>query len=175
MDSEGRLVHANRAAYAWNRCVHPWLTEDGRVHLPTSQARQDLAQALLLARRGRRSLVTLCWQQVTRCLAVLPLQGMRGTDSGLVLLLLGRVDLCPTLTLELVGHTWGLTASELRVLRALCTDLQPAVVARRFGVSITTVRSQISSIRAKTGTQSIRELLCLVSQLPPMAPVLAAA
>jgi DNA-binding CsgD family transcriptional regulator len=41
-------------------------------------------------------------------------------------------------------------------------------LAQRHGVSLTTVRSQIGSLRAKTGAGSIRNLVRQVSLLPPM-------
>jgi len=53
-------------------------------------------------------------------------------------------------------------------LAGLCEGLHPRELAQRHGVSLTTVRSQIGSLRAKTGAGSIRNLVRQVSLLPPM-------
>jgi len=62
----------------------------------------------------------------------------------------------------------GLTGGEGRVLAALCGGARPAEVAREHGVALSTVRSQIGSIRLKTGAASIRDLLAQVARLPPL-------
>jgi hypothetical protein len=41
-------------------------------------------------------------------------------------------------------------------------------VASAHGVALSTVRSQIGSIRLKTGAASIRDLLAQVARLPPL-------
>jgi DNA-binding CsgD family transcriptional regulator len=61
-----------------------------------------------------------------------------------------------------------LTSAETAVLQALCAGLDPMEIARHNGVAVCTVRSQIGSVRAKTGAASIRELLCRIAALPPM-------
>ena len=65
-----------------------------------------------------------------------------------------------------------LTAAEQQVLQSLCAGLQPQEIAQRHGVAISTVRTQIASVRAKTATESIRDLVAMVAQLPPMQGVL---
>jgi DNA-binding CsgD family transcriptional regulator len=54
------------------------------------------------------------------------------------------------------------------VLAALCDGDDPSGIARRFGVAVSTVRSQIASIRQKTRSTSIRELVRQVAVLPPI-------
>jgi DNA-binding CsgD family transcriptional regulator len=54
----------------------------------------------------------------------------------------------------------------------LCAGLDPQEVASQQGVAISTVRSQISSIRSKTGAPSIRELVRQVAVLPPLVNAL---
>ena len=47
-----------------------------------------------------------------------------------------------------------------------------AGIARRFGVALSTVRTQISSIRQKTRSSSLRALVRQVALLPPIVSVL---
>ena len=54
------------------------------------------------------------------------------------------------------------------MLQALCDGLRPKEVARRCEVAVSTIRTQISSIRTKTQTASIRDLVSRVSVLPPI-------
>jgi DNA-binding CsgD family transcriptional regulator len=54
----------------------------------------------------------------------------------------------------------------------LCEGLRPSDIARRQRVAISTVRTQIGSIRLKTGASSITSLLREIALLPPMAHAL---
>jgi DNA-binding CsgD family transcriptional regulator len=66
----------------------------------------------------------------------------------------------------------GLTPAETRVLELLCAGVRPTEIAGRAGVAVSTVRTQIGSIRAKTGAASIRELVRQVAVLPPLVGAL---
>ncbi len=58
------------------------------------------------------------------------------------------------------------------MLQALCDGLDPMQIARHNGVAVCTIRSQIGSLRAKTGAASIRELLSRVAALPSLGTAL---
>jgi DNA-binding CsgD family transcriptional regulator len=58
------------------------------------------------------------------------------------------------------------------VLEHLCGGVRPTEIAQRQGVAVSTVRTQIGSIRAKTGATSIRELVRQVAVLPPLVGAL---
>lgn len=64
-----------------------------------------------------------------------------------------------------------LTRQEACVLDALCAGLSPTCIAADRRVAISTVRTQIASIRGKCGATNINHLLQQVAQLPPMAVV----
>lgn len=72
-------------------------------------------------------------------------------------------------TLETLAVLYGLTPAERRVLRELAQERSPIQIAEVTGVSIRTVRSQLSSIFSKTGARSQRDLLALALGLPPFA------
>ena len=58
------------------------------------------------------------------------------------------------------------------MLLQLSQGSKPKDIAAAHGVALSTVRSQISSIRAKTHTTSIRDLSSRVAALPPFASAL---
>ena len=68
------------------------------------------------------------------------------------------------------GH--ALTPTEEKVLAVLCQGHSAPQVARRLGVAVSTVRSHVRSLCAKTRTNSVRELVSKVATLPPVAPAL---
>jgi DNA-binding CsgD family transcriptional regulator len=177
----GRLRHANEAARRELATGSRLRLEAQTLH-PTQKGQQAMLQiALAEAALGRRRLITL-GGQANDCLpvAVVPLvdTGMEAAElpgETLVLMLLGKQQPCEVLTLDFFARDQGLTGAEARVLRALCGGLRPKEVARQFDVAVSTVRSQIGSIRAKTQTASIRDLVHRVTSLPPMSPALSAA
>lgn len=63
-----------------------------------------------------------------------------------------------------LGALFGLTPVEARLVADLLTDLTPAESGDRRGVAISTVRSQLRSIFAKTGTTRQSELMNLVNR-----------
>jgi DNA-binding CsgD family transcriptional regulator len=81
---------------------------------------------------------------------------------------MGKRTVCERLTVQWFARAHALTPTETRVLEALCEGDQPREVAARHQVGMATVRSQIGSIRNKTGAESIRELVRRVAVLPPM-------
>ena len=52
--------------------------------------------------------------------------------------------------------------------------MRPTQIARQLNVTVSTVRTQIGSIRAKTGAASISDLVRQMAVLPPMLSVLRA-
>ena len=95
-------------------------------------------------------------------------------QRGVCALLLGRSSVCEDLSLQCFAGNRGVTAAETRVLAALGRGVTPAEIAREQGVKISTVRTQISAIRQKTGTGTITALVRLVAGLPPMVGALRA-
>jgi DNA-binding CsgD family transcriptional regulator len=69
-------------------------------------------------------------------------------------------------------NAYKLTAAEVRLVFGLFDGLSPADYANRSGVSIATVRSQIASVREKTGARNQTDLIRLlaVADLPISRP-----
>ncbi len=143
-----------------------------------AQRAQDVApllDALAGAQRGLRKLLRLGTGAQRVSVSVVPLaQGSRhgGWAGAATLLVLGKRQLCSALSVQAYAGSVGLTAAETRVLELLCSGARPAAVAAQVGVALSTVRTQIASIRAKTGASSLRELVQLVAVLPPLVGAL---
>ncbi len=173
LNAQGALRHANQLG---RRELAQGLSlqfSNGRVHSAQSGEQHILLQALVDANLGRRRLLTLGDDKQALSIAVVPLLAEDRTHGeNLIVLILGRRQSCETLTIDFFARTQGLTAAEARVLQSLCDGLRPKEIARQFDVAISTIRSQISSIRTKTQTNSIRDLVGRVTTLPPMTPAM---
>lgn len=127
------------------------------LHDALDSAQRKGLQRLLTLRDGRGEAVTL---------AVLPVDG-DGAASGAVLVF-GKRKVCGELSTEAFARHHGLTAAESRVLRQLCDGCQAAEIAQLQGVALSTVRTQILSIREKTSASNIGALVRHVASLPPL-------
>lgn len=139
----------------------------GEVCALTPQGERALERSMTLARTGVRDLLNVNKATSRTTVAVVPLAGPE--DDGHALLIFAKPRLCDASTLALFARSCDLTAAESNVLAAVCEGKRPHEVARQHGVQVSTVRSQLLSIRQKTRSGSIRELVQTVSLLPPMA------
>jgi DNA-binding CsgD family transcriptional regulator len=169
------VLHANHAARASLNAQHPLqlLGQELRARLAKDVA--PLHMALHGARRGLRKLLTVGEGGQRAGIAVVPLPG-DGGQSGFgeqaTLLVLGRREVAGGLSVQGFAREHRLSPSEAQVLQALCEGCCPNEIAERHGVKIATVRTQIANIRAKTGAESIRDLVQQVAVLPPMVGTL---
>ena len=161
--------------YANKMALRECLRLDGlRIHDQHVRARDardqsNLVGAIERALRGRRSLVTLGREEPPQSLAVVPVASQQNDGlSTAALLVFGKRRVCETLSLEFFAQAHRLTNAEVAVLRGLCDGLSPVQLAERIGVAISTIRTQIGSVREKTATASIRELVGRVVVLPPI-------
>jgi len=165
---EARVVYANQVARAELDHEHP-LQLLGRELRPRSP--RDLAalrQALLNAlRRGAQAMVTMRGAAGgSVSVSIVPLLDDGAAPAAL--LVFGKRRACEELSTDAFAREHGLTSAETRVLKHLCAGQRPADVARMGGVKLSTVRTQISRIRDKTGSPDIGGVVGQVSRLPPM-------
>ena len=154
VDEMGRLLHANRAAREAWPSVHP--------------EREPLRSAIRAASsHGTRRLVEAGEGERGFRVAVVPLSEA-AESSGHVLLLLSKSSMCERLSSYWYGVAKGLTGAELGVLEGIAEGWSPRDLAQRNRVSLATIRTQIASVREKTGAVSIYALLREVAQLPPI-------
>jgi len=171
VDVDGDLLHANRLArLELADDHHPLVIELGQVRLrPQHRAAGFGCEFAGALRSGRRRMLSWDVADSAGSVGVVPLEGAAFVGgAGATLLVLGRRQLCPTLTIDWFARNHALTDFEARVLRLLCAGLKPQEVAERHGVAVSTIRTQVSSIRAKTLADSIADLVARVARMPPM-------
>jgi len=163
LSDEGEVMHVNHAARADLDEDHPLQLR--RSHLVARDA-QDMARlhdALASAsQRNLRRLLALGEGKHRVNIAVIPL-GNRAT-----LISLAKRHLSERISVQCFARLHNLTPAETRVLESLCEGLDPREIAELNVVGLATVRTQIGSIRAKTGADNIRDLVRQVAKLPPM-------
>lgn len=185
--ADAHVAYLNHAARLELDGQHPLQLCNQRLgaHSPPDVA--PLFDALAGAQRGLRKLLTLgCGaQQVS--ISVVPLQAVPvasvasvasasfgDAEDALTLLVLGKRQVCERLSVQGYARSHHLTPAETRVLEGLCDGVQPSQIAANANVAVSTVRTQIGSIRIKTGASSIRELVRQVAVLPPLVGALRA-
>jgi DNA-binding CsgD family transcriptional regulator len=188
----GRLRHANRQALEECRRHGTLDLAEGFVAVPDVTGHRALLSALSQALQGRRTLLSLRnhpelaqadptprageasapgpASSVT--VAVVPMP--RDNDQAQALLVFGKRPGADALSVGFFARLHGLTPTEDTVLLSLCRGMKPTDIAEEHGVAISTVRTHVNSIRLKTGTGSIRDLVHKVATLPPMASALRA-
>ncbi len=170
-----QVLHVNHTARADLDGDHPLQLHGRELRARLSQDVAPLNDALLAAGRGLRRLLTMGEREQPFSMAVVPLGPMASGGAQATLLLLGKRRVCESLSVQCFARSHALTPAETRVLEALCQGLDPREVAETNGVGLATVRTQIGSIRSKTGAESIRDLVRRVAVLPPMVSSLRAA
>lgn len=169
------VVHVNKAAWRALDAGHPLHLAGSRLAAREAGDAAALRDALHgAALRGLRKLLQLGTGEQRVSLAVVPLPPLALDDRPGVAVLLGKRQVCEPLTVDWYARSHGLTMAETAVLRGLCEDLTPQQIAARQGVGLATIRTQIGSIRHKTGVNSIRALVRQVAVLPPLVGALQA-
>lgn len=154
----------------------------GRVMAQRPSDNATLRRTLDRASSGLRGFLCLGGAAQSSAIAVLPLIAQHpsadSASGGLLgsavapsyaLLVFAKQQLCDDSTMALFARERGLTNAEGQVLAQVCKGLRPAQIALNHGVRISTVRTQLRSIRMKTCCETIRDLVQKMSVLPPMA------
>lgn len=169
--ARGQLIHANQAARAeLNR--HRVLGKVGdKVHALAPADGKTLQMALAKAGGGKRSLVNVSGGGLSLMLAVVPLKPEIGAWENRIALFFSRAEVCESGMFGFFARSYGLTQTEEQVLIILCRGLSTPEIAVQMKVAVSTVRSHVRSLCAKTGSSGVRELVNRVAVLPPVAPL----
>ncbi len=169
LDADLAIVHANGAARARLREPSALLVEGGMLRARSRTDRTLLDAAMTGAQvRGLRRFLALGSGESRLLLTVVPLEASEAEGERWVLIGMPRQEICQDLSAHGFARDNGLTDAEARVFGALCRGRKPSNIASDGGVAISTVRSQIASIRRKTQAASIGDLMQRAAQLPPM-------
>lgn len=170
---QGRVLHANQAARHELSKRQALAIHEGHLQAQDPKHARTLLQALAKGATGRRSLVNLPtaggW---TLSVAVVPLRSDGPAQQPTIGLFLSRASVCDTLMLCFFARTHGLTTSEEQVLAILCQGYSAPQVAVQLKVAVSTVRSHVRSLCAKTQSNGVRTLVGRVAVLPPLGPAL---
>jgi DNA-binding CsgD family transcriptional regulator len=170
----GKVCLANHVALRECAASGTMQLRNGHV-LPRQPHQQEpFLKALAASRQGRRAMMTLESELAPISLALVPVADspVAGPDDAAMLLVFGKRRVCEPLSVEFYARSHHLTAAETTVLTELCNGLRPTEIAKRGGVALSTVRTQICSIRHKTGAASIADLVRMMIGLPPIIPAL---
>jgi DNA-binding CsgD family transcriptional regulator len=181
--ADAKVTYLNHAARLELDGQHPLQLSDRRLGANSPPDLAPLYEALADAQRGLRRLLTLGAGRQQVSISVVPLHDTaqagdshtcrtNDSPSAVTLLVLGKRQVCEQLSVQGFARSHHLTPAETRVLEGLCGGLRPSTIAADAGVAVSTVRTQIGSIRAKTGASSIRELARRVAVLPPLVGAL---
>jgi DNA-binding CsgD family transcriptional regulator len=171
--ADAQVLHVNHAARNELDEQHPLRLHGAHLRVRRRHDEAPLNDALCgAALRGLRKLLTLGEGAQRVSLSVVPLASPGGDGEPVVLVILGKRQVCEVLSVQGFARSHGLSATETRVLSSLCHGTPPTEIAEQGGVAISTVRSHIGNIRIKTGAASIRALVRQVAVLPPLMGVL---
>ena len=169
----GQVLQINKAARRDMDDDHPLQFDGNTLLARRSQDAVPLREALAgAAERGLRRLLQLGDGRARISVAVVPLPALGADERAGVAVLLGKRQVCEELTVEWFARSHSLTMAETAVIKGLCADFTPQQIAERQGVGLATIRTQIGSIRLKTGAGSIRALVRQVALLPPLVSAL---
>jgi DNA-binding CsgD family transcriptional regulator len=187
----GLLVCSQHAQITWANAaarhelqLGRWLRREGQAVAAAAEHGELLRALSAACLRGRRQLLELRSGDERLYLSVGPIGGTAGSastpafgraDASQALLMLGRRGPAAHLTMDLLGLHHGLTPAERRVLGGVAAQRSPQQIADDSGTAVSTVRTQLLSLRAKLGVDSKEALLALLGGLPAMAMVLRSA
>jgi DNA-binding CsgD family transcriptional regulator/PAS domain-containing protein len=173
VDAEGQIIHGNAASRSMIdkgsllRVVH------GRLTASDVQVDQTLHNAIIAAADmeagGKGSAVSLRGHGGERYVAhVLPLGASERQNPGAGLravaaLFVRKVELETAPPSEVIGKTYKLTPTELRVLLAIVNVGGVRQVAGNLGVADTTVKTHLGRLFEKTGVSRQADLVKLVA------------
>jgi len=145
-------------------------TQVALLALPGEADQARMMRAVEAAHSGHWSLVRLGSGTSALSIAVFPLLHSERGSGSLALLLFGLSHSQEPLAIQLYAGSCGLTPAETRVLLGLSEGLVPKQIASKHEVLLSTVRTQISSIRDKTGARRLSDLMQALVSLPPIMP-----
>ena len=170
---DNQVLHANQAARhelarrrvlgVRDKLLYGCSPEDGKA----------LQEAVTKVGQGKRSMLTLTTADgFSLTMAVLPLKVDEATGTVRAAFMFSRASVCESLMLCFFARSHSLTATEEHVLGILCQGCSAPQVAAQLKVAVSTVRSHVRSLCAKTRSSGVRELVNRVAVLPPVAPTL---
>jgi DNA-binding CsgD family transcriptional regulator len=170
ISAQGKILHANQTARRELDRAAVLGVEQGELKVLMPADAKIFQNAMGKAIAGKRGLVKLAGEGVDFTLALVPLQRQAGYPCERIALMLSRVGVSESGVFGAFARNHGLTHTEEQVLILLCRCLSTPEIAIQMKVAVSTVRSHVRSLCAKTASSGVRELINRVAILPPIAP-----
>ncbi len=175
--TDSRILHANDAARRMFDNGGPVRSMKGHLTAYTSEASEELAQALALACNNEANIgasgigIALKGPGGEPALAhVLPLTRgdlrTRLMPAATAAVFVSSDNPLPT-DMNAIGRAFALTPAETRLLEHLVQGATLVDVAGAIGISVTTAKTQLSHIFSKAGVTRQADLIAMVSRLMP--------
>lgn len=167
LDPAARVLYANQSVHAMAAApsMTRWLGS-----LPTRvTAHEPLAPLVHACAHGQGGGMVLGDGATPLLALALPLENATSqphAQPGACMLLLARHG--QAAVPDFVMRIFGLSPAEARLLPLLLRGCTPQQIAQELGVKVTTVRSQLSSVFAKTGATRQQDLIRLLGRVPPV-------
>jgi DNA-binding CsgD family transcriptional regulator len=172
VSAQGKILHVNQAARRELDRAAVLGAELGELKVLMPLDAKAFQNAMVKAVAGKRGLIKLAGEGVDFTLALVPLQRQAGIPCDRIALVLSRVGVSESGVFGAFARNHGLTHTEEQVLVFLCRCLSTPEIAIQMKVAVSTVRSHVRSMCAKTASSGVRELINRVAILPPIAPSL---
>jgi DNA-binding CsgD family transcriptional regulator/PAS domain-containing protein len=172
-DTDGRIIETNRAAERILRVADGLTMRDGRIcarrNFETTKLAELIARAtaatqghpsagcLLIGRDGGRPAYIVRVAPVTA--------GLAGYELPMAMILVSAPDENRVSADEL-AELYGLSPAESRLAIAVAFGKRLSELAGEFGVQITTLRTQLSSVLKKCEVERQTDLVRLISNIP---------
>lgn len=174
--TDGSLVWTNRQGSQTLSIGTHLMIQDKRVVPSQANSLKRWRERLDAATKGEEALMLLDDGNLGQAISINPLSSSKQTKAGsndshygLLVIILGKNRPCEPLTLRRFSGSFRLTPAEQRIVAQLMAGLAPGSIAMNNSVAVTTVRTQIKSVLAKTGISNMRGLMLKLSQLPPVS------
>ncbi len=177
VDDERRIIHTNAVAQSMLRVGDPIFMRAGQVRLHAVASDTALDRVVRQFAGGADgadthsgSGISAVRQDGPPCLIhILPLQRMQAysglSDRPAVALFIADAAVAPRFPADALGALYGLTPAEQRVFELVIEGKSPKSIAPILGVAVSTVKTQLLSIFAKTDCARQADLVRLASRL----------
>jgi DNA-binding CsgD family transcriptional regulator len=167
IDDEGRLIHGNATAKEHlESSVLVGLTDGDHVHFVDHAAHQSYQRAFASVALGSHAAALLhLHPELSPVFQVSVCEARSGKKDLFVLRIRNLAEACDA-RVQNALVCFGLTRAESRVLHATLNGLTPATCAISTGLKISTVRTHLAALFAKTQTNGQAQLIVKVMNLP---------
>jgi DNA-binding CsgD family transcriptional regulator len=163
VSAEGRLIFANAEAKRTIAILYSKCKLGGDFCADDAESK-TLKKALTQAAfKKKRSLLEI---KVSNEPIQVLLSPLLMTNRGLVLVTFGTPITMALASLKAFADLYRLTSAELNVLEKFARGVKPARIAALQCVALSTINTQLASIRAKTQTSSALELMAKLIKIP---------